>query len=422
MASTLPRPTIATVSQPDSGPGTLVVVAMETLWPANHGGRVDRWNRWLMMKRLGWRLVFVGWSADSSHEAADHRAAMAEIFDDTFYFANRPTVRSLARRLMSLPRHSPHMSARHVSGDARLALVAALRAHHPDAVVMDGLYGSDLGIALADDLEVPLFYRSHNIEHLYMRRQRHAARGWKRKAAMALASLHLERAEQRVMTAADQVFDISVDDIAFWQARGIERLAWLPPLIAAAPATAVPAPWGDRPYDAVYLGNLNTPNNVEGLAWFVERVLPVLRRERPGITVLIAGSRPSREVEAMAAGDPALTLMPNPDDVAATRALGRVMINPVLQGSGVNLKSVEMLFTDSPVVTTAIGVQGLDVATRDAFVIADTPEVFARGVLDALAAGPRVDSRRAAVRDRFGIKGAESFSAQLSALLAKGAR
>ncbi len=404
------------------GPGTLVVVAMETLWPPTHGGRVDRWNRWKLMKALGWRLLFVGWTQDDSHEAPAHREAMAQLFDQCFFFANRRSAGSLLRRLAMLPWHSPHMSARFVPSGQRHGLVEALRGRRPDAVMMDGLYGADLGMALARDLGVPLFYRSHNIEHLYMRRQAGAARGWKRRIAARLAALHIESAERRLIAAADWMFDISADDMRYWRQRGVERISLLPPLldIPATPAAGTIAPgWDQRRYDAVYLGNLNTPNNVEGIAWFMDAVLPPLRAARPGISILIAGSNPSARLRDLVAGQAGIDLLPNPESVSETRALGRVMINPVLQGSGVNVKSVEMLFTDSPVVTTPVGVQGLDEATRSAFLISDDPAEFASRIIAALAGGPVIDETRIAARAAFGIGGARAFSAELAGLLRK---
>ncbi|HEX7820759.1 MAG TPA: glycosyltransferase [Sphingobium sp.] len=401
-------------------PGTLIVVAMETLWPPNHGGRVDRWNRWRLLKSLGWRLIFVSWTQDDSHEAPGHKTAMAEIFDHCFFFSNRMSIGSIARRILLLPRHSPHMSARMIPAGQRRRLVAQLAPFGADAVVMDGLYGSGLGVALAADLGVPLYYRSHNIEHLYMAHQAAAARGLKRKIAMRLASLHLERAETEIMRGADWVFDISADDMRFWAGKGVTRASWLPPMVALAPAMeAAPIPWAERPYDIAYLGNLNTPNNVEGLAWFVEQVLPPLQRRRPDVRILLAGSNPSPAMRALVADRSGIDLVANPEDGGAIRAQGRVLVNPILRGSGVNVKSVEMLFTDSPVVTTNIGVQGLDAETRGAFAVADDPSDYAALIDAMLDAGPVARADRQPHRDRFGIVAARGLSDLLRGLIGR---
>lgn len=400
-------------------PGTLVVVAMETLWPPNHGGRVDRWNRYRLLKQLGWRLIFVGWTQNDQAMAAEHDAAMAEIFDRCFFFPNRLTLASLTRRLLLLYRHSPHMSARMISSGRRRALVSDLRMMKPDAVMMDGLYGTELGLALARDLGLPLFYRSHNIEHRYMADQAAAAHGVKRKMAATLAALHLERAETQVMRTADWVFDISADDMRFWAGRDVTRSSWLPPLTLDVSNKNVERTiaWNDRPFDIAYLGNLNTPNNVEGLAWFLQSVLPILRQTRPDISVLLAGSNPSPQMRALAEGQAGVSLVPNPEDGDEVRRNGRILVNPVLRGSGVNVKSVEMLMTDSPVVTTSIGVQGLDDDTRRAFAVSDDPAEFAHHIDTNLDAGPVADEDRQVYRQRFGMGAAEALSEKLRTLI-----
>jgi len=238
---------------------------------------------------------------------------------------------------------------------------------------------------------------------------------------MRLASLHLKRAERDLIMKADWVFDISADDMTFWKVRAsAHRISWLPPLLDAAPSgRPPPLPWHDRPYDAVYLGNLNTPNNVEGLTWFVKTVLPELRIRRSEISILIAGSNPSQEVLDLVESDSSLQVRVNPADVGEVRALGRVMINPVLQGSGVNVKSVEMLATDSPVVTTPVGVQGLDAETIGAFHIADTPQEFAAMVDQLIDLGPVNDNDRNDIRSRFGKGGAQALSQKLTEIIAQ---
>lgn len=402
-------------------PGTLVVVAMETLWPPNHGGRVDRWNRYRLLKQLGWRLIFVGWTQDTGPMSVEHDAAMARLFEHSIFFANRLSPASLARRLFLLHRHSPHMSARMISLAQRQALVQELGPMKADAVMMDGLYGAELGKALARDLNLPLFYRSHNIEHRYMADQAVAARGMKRKLAASLAALHLDRAELDIMREADWVFDISADDMRFWAQHDVTRASWLPPLTCDVPKAGAPAtiPWNARPYDIAYLGNLNTPNNVEGLDWFVQSALPVLRQLRPDISILLAGSNPSAQMRALVEGQAGITVIANPENGEEIRRQGRLLVNPVLRGSGVNVKSVEMLMTDSPVVTTPTGVQGLDADTKRAFVVSDEPAEFARHIDTLLNAGPVADEERRTYRERFGMGAAQGLSAKLQTLIAQ---
>jgi hypothetical protein len=69
------------------------------------------------------------------------------------------------------------------------------------------------------------------------------------------------------------------------------------------------------------------------------------------------------------------------------------------------------------VVTTSIGVQGLDAETRDAFAVSDDPAEYAGMIDAALDAGPVSDEARQAHRDRFGRGAARALSMQLQTLI-----
>ncbi len=116
------------------------------------------------------------------------------------------------------------------------------------------------------------------------------------------------------------------------------------------------------------------PNNVQGVVWLLEEVLPLLRREHPQATVVVAGSKPVSAVTDAVSRADGVTLLADVPDPAAVLASARVLVNPVLVGSGVMLKLIDMLMTDKPIVTTPQGAAGLpdDVLTT-LRVAADAP-------------------------------------------------
>ncbi|MBN8919876.1 MAG: glycosyltransferase [Rhizobiales bacterium] len=378
----------------------LLVVSSEVPVPATHGGRVDQWSRYRLFRQDGVAMMLVSWFVDGADAptAADE-AALAGVFDDVHLFPIRRDAAAMLRRLADLPHHSPHVSTRILRGAAHRDVLAAAKRFEPDAVWLDGLHGAVTARALAAALGVPLFYRSHNVEFLYRRTQAQRATRLRDRIAWRLAGFRLEALEVAVQRKANLVFDISADDLAYWRSRGITHNRWLPTLLAAPPSTSGPKTW-----DLVYLGNLNTPNNLEGLRWFLHEVLPRLRDARPDITLRIAGSQPDARFrqEAAASG---IDLRENPPDAHAVLAEGRVLFNPVLAGSGLNVKSVEMLFHDAPVVSTPAGVRGLPDDIRAEFHIAAAPEDFARRCLEQLARPFVITEARRHARLRLGPEG-----------------
>ncbi len=360
----------------------ILVVANDTPLPANSGGRVDVWRRLQALRQGGAQLAFQGW-VDQGRGTHPDAALLQQLRATCDPATLTPITRSageIVQRLLRLAWLPSHAASRWVTLD-RAQCLADARRFAPDVIWLDGLYGAAAAMWLSRQLGVPLIYRSHNIEHLYMQRQLAHAPGLKQRLGLLANVIGLRRFEHRVVRAAQVVFDISLDDRAWWRAHGLTQVEWLPTIVDANYAQALSVPTEPR-FDVVYFGNLRTPNNVDAVRWLIEAALPLIKR--PGLRVLLAGSDPSDEVRRLAASDRRIELLANPPDMAAVVRQGRVLVNPVRAGSGVNLKSVEMLFTRAALVSSRIGVQGLQPEVQACFTLADEPADFARAIEQAL--------------------------------------
>jgi glycosyltransferase involved in cell wall biosynthesis len=161
-----------------------------------------------------------------------------------------------------------------------------------------------------------------------------------------------------------------------------------------------------RRYDVAYIGNMRLPNNLHGLEWFMCRVLPLLRRLRPSVSLCFAGANPSDAARALFVGQKNVAFVPDAASADAILADGRVLVNPILSGSGVNVKSIEMLRYDAPIVTTAIGVQGFPTEMHGQFIVREDAAGFAAAISEALD-DLEPPAGRAQVRAMFGQAGVE---------------
>lgn len=353
--------------------------------PANSGGRVDVWRRLGALRAAGHTVALLCW-ADQGRGEQPSAAVMQELQDACETVRVIPISRSLAeiaRRLLHLWRWPSHVAARWVtSRGAELERWCSEFA--PDVVLLDGLYGGAVATDLSRRARVPLWYRSHNIEHRYMEAQRMRETRVARRIGLAANCLGLERFERDVIRRARRVFDISRDDAAYWRECGMAHVEWLPTLVDEDYIARLEAAKVDQPeFDILYFGNLNTPNNVEAAAWLVRDVLPHI--VNPGLRIAIAGSRPSDEMRFILQQDARIELIENPEDMAAVVARARLLVNPMRAGSGVNLKSVEMLFSRAALVSTSVGVGGLPPEAKACFAVEDDAKAFARAIERGLA-------------------------------------
>lgn len=354
----------------------LVVVAQEMPYPPTHGLRVDIWRRLLGLRMLGHEVFLVTWDFVGAGRAIN-RSAIARIEQEVAMarvYSIPQTPSGFARRLPYLARMPSHAAARVLQAHPFTALLGEVREFRPDVVLLDGLLAAPTAERLADAVDRPLFYRAHNREYNYLSGQRRLARSTRARLGLFLAALHLRRFEEHMHRRAERVLDISYDDLQYWRSQGFENGFWLPPLIDP---DIVSDARREPDVDIAYVGNLRTPNNVEGVLWLLREVLPLLRTKRPDFSVLIGGSSPVSEIRETVAASPGVTLLPDVSHPKDVLERGRVLVNPVFMSSGVNIKMLDMLAVGRPIVTTRQGATGLPTEARRLLIEAASAQSFA---------------------------------------------
>ena len=371
----------------------LLVLCNQAPYPPHHGGLADVWRRLCAMREAGIECFLVFWAGDVARERPTpvDWAAMRGVCAQVHCCWIRQSVAQRARRLTRLATHHSHVVSRMLGRREIEALHRQAAAFGADAVWLESIHAAGAARALARALERPLYVRSANIEHVYAQAQSALAARRVDRWRWGHNVARLRRLEFETLRAARGFFDISADDLAWWQAQGLTNGHWLPPLIDSALAERLQPPWqvGECRFDVGYLGNLFAPNNVDGLLWYLREVVPQLRRARPALRVFVAGSNPAAAV-VQAAAQCGVELIANPPDAAAVLRSARVLVNPVFAGSGVNIKAIDMLFSPAALVATPQGVAGLPRQVQSVFAVASAAEDFARAVLQGLdtASGP----------------------------------
>lgn len=415
----------------------LTIVAMEIPYPPIHGGRVDIWRRIEALKAVGVEIQLICWTPETPpvEDLAVMRQAIADL--QLLDYVGRSPLSRL-RRAWDLLHHPLGITSRMVYGERFTRLSHAVQAFDPALMLIDGIHASLLARQLAAQLGLPFALRSHNIEHQHRAALFQAAQG-RQKISSFLMQRRMKALEFETFRGAIAFFDISIDDLKFWQEQGFDHGYFLPPLADFAPTAALPcpeqppkAPFSKRPadptddptdgptdgptYDIVFLGNLNTPNNVAGVKWFIDEVMPLLKAEKPNLSVLIAGSKPIPAIQDLCRQDSGIDLKANPKSASEIYQSGRVLINPIAVGGGVSLKSIDMLATGRPIVSLEKGLVGLPSAAKPLFALATDAASFAERVLVCLNQDPDSEAsqaRQALIQAEFGLPRIEVFVAQL---------
>ncbi len=122
--------------------------------------------------------------------------------------------------------------------------------------------------------------------------------------------------------------------------------------------------------DLLYVASHN-PINVKSWDYFTEKILFLIKAKFPDISINVAGkicgsipdSKYYRKLGIV-------------DDLQSLYRSARIVINPVVCGTGLKIKTVEPLAFGCPVVTTSIGIGGIEGAKGLGVLVGRTPKEF----------------------------------------------
>jgi glycosyltransferase involved in cell wall biosynthesis len=133
------------------------------------------------------------------------------------------------------------------------------------------------------------------------------------------------------------------------------------------------------------MGTLYYPPNADGIRWFVGEVFPLIRSKMPGVTLTIIGKNPPNDflklAEDKSNGIVVTGFVPELDPYFAESALAVI---PVRAGGGMRVRILEAFARAIPVVTTTVGLEGIQAQPGKDVLVADTPADFANDVCRAL--------------------------------------
>ncbi len=146
------------------------------------------------------------------------------------------------------------------------------------------------------------------------------------------------------------------------------------------------------------MGTLYYPPNADGIRWFIQDVFPLVRRSLPDVKLTVVGKNPPKDFLRFADESQGSIVMtgyvPDLDPYFAESTL---MVIPVRAGGGMRVRILEAFARAMPVVTTTVGLEGIQAQPGEDVLVADGPDDFAGAVIRLL--------NDKALQDRLAING-----------------
>jgi polysaccharide biosynthesis protein PslH len=321
----------------------------------------------------------------------------------------------------------PHQVSRHHSEAATGRVGEILAREHVDLIHVEGYY---LMQHVPDWAQPPVLLVEQNVEY-DLERQRLAAGGSAHRSAY-LEYLRARAAEVATWTQATAVAAVTREDRELISTalgvdgtpRGYGDVLLLPDgadhLPNLRPVSGRRRVLRPAEPLVTLLANFAYSPNVDAALHLYHDILPFVREAVPEVQLWLVGNDPPPAVRALAG--PHVRVSGRVPDVAPYLDAADVIACPLRIGGGIKVKAIEALRRGKALVSTSVGVQGLDGATRAAVAVADEPEAFAAQLVRLLrdeAARAELERRaeRAATRLPTWADAAQSLAAAYDDLL-----
>jgi glycosyltransferase involved in cell wall biosynthesis len=267
------------------------------------------------------------------------------------------------------------------STEARMEAVANFPTDQYHAAILDQVFLSEY----RRHIQTKLVLTEHNIESRLYRQM--AALDWKGPLTTSFEDAQrqaplLENYENQVWRDYPLRAVVSEDDRQQMQQRvstgrtvvapnGADPEEWLPQVKMESATVLFPAHLGYFP-------------NIEAAEFLLSEVWPLVLRKQPRARLILAGRSPSEALLAQAKRSPKVQLIANPESMTAVARRASIVVAPLRLGSGTRLKILEAMAWGLPIVSTALGAEGIDAVDGENILLRDTAEDFAEGIVQLL--------------------------------------
>jgi glycosyltransferase involved in cell wall biosynthesis len=142
----------------------------------------------------------------------------------------------------------------------------------------------------------------------------------------------------------------------------------------------IPNPNKERNNIIAHIGGLASAN-LDAVQYFLSEIWPIIKREKNDIYLNVVGRNAPKIIRDIAKNDQNIKITGFVEDVRPYMEEASLIIVPLRFGGGTKLKVLDSLAMGKAVVSTSIGIEGIDVSPGKNIIVADSPKEFADSVI-----------------------------------------
>lgn len=286
--------------------------------------------------------------------------ALANLFTGNAYHVSRFYISTFAKKLVELLDQT-NFDVIQIEGLSMAVYVDLIKRHSKGKIVL----------------------RAHNVEHIIWDRHLENESNSLRSRYLKIQNSRLAKFEIKSLKAVDAIVPITEEDkqlLLPWISKN-KPIQSLPCGIDVESKSSCSISTIQKA-DIAYLASFDWMPNVQGIEWFMQKVWPLVQKLKPDTSFHLGGrNMPASFLKWEKRG---VTLFHDVADMREFICSARIVIVPLLAGSGMRIKVIENMALGKCQVSTTIGAEGVKVETGKDIILADSPEDFARAISNLL--------------------------------------
>ncbi len=299
--------------------------------------------------------------------------------------------------------NKPYNIERFIDSSYVRKLTQIIKANSFDIIQIEGLYLAPYINTIKELTSVPIVYRSHNIEHEIWHRLAINEKNWLKSQYYALLSKRIRKMETDITRQVNAIAAITKRDEQWFIDNGFIKPSITIPMGYSIPNSSEISNSSNN--ELCFLGSLDWKPNQEGLIWFIDKVWPSIHKEYPTLTFHVAGRNAPATIKSKLKKEIGIFFHGEVEGSQNFLSTYSILVAPILSGSGMRVKIVEGMMNGNVVVTTSMGIEGIDAINHEHAIIIDTPSDFAQEIIELI----RQPKYRASIAEKARIFAMEHF-------------
>lgn len=245
---------------------------------------------------------------------------------------------------------------RHINRSVSKALASAALAKKPDLLFLDHL-DSHMYRSLVPGC--PALIDLHNVYSLIVDRYAQEQKNPIKRMYFQRETIFLRKVEAELSRSTDMIFAVSESEVEYNQKLGNRSVHLIPNGVDCSLYSDLPCGRHASPVKLLFLGTMSWGPNAHAASFLITNVFPAIRKKHPNAELWIVGRNPPagilnyHEVEGVhvTGGVP---------DIVPFFEQAQFLVVPLESGGGTRLKILEAFAAGLPVISTPVGVEGID--------------------------------------------------------------